>query len=454
MNGNNSGTCIGLCGPPGIGKTTLCKNGISQCLIDSDGNKRPFAFIGLGGAHNGSFLEGHLYTYLGSSPGKIVDILIETQCMNPIIYIDELDKISNTEHGKEIVGILTHLTDKTQNDTFEDKYFSGIKLDLSKALFIFSYNDPNCIDRILRDRIQEIQIKSLTKIDKMIITNDYVLPSIYKDVGFKLNEINFPKNLLSNIIDNYTYEPGIRKLNEILFDIIREINLLKIMNTQNNFDLPYTISNEFVENFLADKPTVSHKMIASKPMIGMINGMYASSNYLGGITIIQVMKVLSERKLSLEKLTGNQGDVMKESMNCALTVAWNLLPDINKEKINESKNSLGGTGLHIHCPDTSTPKDGPSAGVAITLAILSCLMEIPILNTVSVTGEIDLLGYVHKIGGVSEKVNGSIKAGVKTVILPTENKFDYELYLKKKIKKKKVLNLKLIHQKVMMIYVN
>ena len=172
MNGNNSGTCIGLCGPPGIGKTTLCKNGISQCLIDSDGNKRPFAFIGLGGAHSGSFLEGHLYTYLGSSPGKIVDILIETQCMNPIIYIDELDKISNTEHGKEIVGILTHLTDKTQNDTFEDKYFSGIKLDLSKTLFIFSYNDPHSIDRILRDRIQEIQIKPLTKIDKMIDIDD------------------------------------------------------------------------------------------------------------------------------------------------------------------------------------------------------------------------------------------------------------------------------------------
>ena len=363
--------------------------------------------------------------------------------MNPIIYFDELDKISNTEHGKEIVGILTHLTDKTQNDTFEDKYFSGIKLDLSKALFIFSYNDPHCIDRILRDRIQEIQIKPLTKIDKMIITNDYVLPSIYKEVGFKLNEIDFPKNLLSNIIDNYTYEPGIRKLNEILFDIIREINLLKIMNIQNKFDTPYTISDEFVENFLADKPTVSHKMIASKPMIGMINGMYASSNYLGGITIIQVMKVLSERKLSLEKLTGNQGDVMKESMNCALTVAWNLLPDINKEKINETKNSFGGTGLHIHCPDTSTPKDGPSAGVAITLAILSCLMEIPILNTVSVTGEIDLLGYVHKIGGVSEKVNGSIKAGVKTVILPSENKFDYQVYLKNKNKEKEILKSKI-----------
>ena len=430
MNGSNQGSCIGLCGPPGIGKTTLCKNGIAECLVDQNGNKRPFSFIALGGAHNGSLLEGHLYTYLGSTWGKIVDILIETQCMNPIIYIDELDKISNTEHGREIIGILTHLTDRAQNDTFEDKYFAGIKLDLSKALFIFSYNDSNSIDRILKDRITEIKIKPLTKIDKLIITNEYVMPDIYKNVGFKKDEIIMPKKLISEIIDNYTYEPGVRKLNEILFDTIREINLKKIM--ENDLDLPFTINKEFIDNLLADRPCIEHKKIASKPFIGMINGMYASSNYLGGITIIQVMKVASDRKLGLEKLTGNQGDVMKESMNCALTVVWNLLPEEIKIKINENKNTLGGTGLHIHCPDTSTPKDGPSAGIAITCAILSCLMEIPILNTVSVTGEIDLLGNVHKIGGVSEKVNGSIKAGVKTILLPSENRFDYEQYLKHK----------------------
>ena len=208
---------------------------------------------------------------------------------------------------------------------------------------------------------------------------------------------------------------------------------------ENDLDLPFTINKEFIDNLLADRPCIEHKKIASKPFIGMINGMYASSNYLGGITIIQVMKVASDRKLGLEKLTGNQGDVMKESMNCALTVVWNLLPEEIKIKINENKNTLGGTGLHIHCPDTSTPKDGPSAGVAITCAILSCLMEIPILNTVSVTGEIDLLGNVHKIGGVSEKVNGSIKAGVKTVLLPAENRFDYEQYLKHKSDDIKVL---------------
>ena len=146
------GYAFGFEGPPGTGKTTLAKRGISKCLIDYEGNTRPFAFIALGGSSNGSTLEGHNYTYVGSTYGRIVDILMETKCMNPIIYIDELDKISKTEHGKEIVGILTHLTDTTQNDTWCDKYFSGVKLDLSRVLFIFSYNDPSLIDKILLDR--------------------------------------------------------------------------------------------------------------------------------------------------------------------------------------------------------------------------------------------------------------------------------------------------------------
>ena len=135
-----TGYCLGFEGPPGTGKTSLAKKGISQCLVDN-GNTRPFAFIALGGSSNGSTLEGHNYTYVGSTYGKIVEILIETQCMNPIIYIDELDKISKTENGKELIGILTHMTDPSQNEQFSDKYFSGINIDLSKVLFIFSYND-------------------------------------------------------------------------------------------------------------------------------------------------------------------------------------------------------------------------------------------------------------------------------------------------------------------------
>merc|ERR1712100_701612 len=167
INGEMNGYCFGFEGPPGTGKTSFAKKGLTKCLKDEDGNPRPFSFIALGGSSNGATLEGHSYTYVGSTWGRIVDILMECGTMNPIIFIDELDKVSRTEHGKEIIGILTHLTDSTQNDEFADKYFAGIKLNLSKALIIFSYNDVDLIDRILLDRIHRIQFSNLNLHDKI-----------------------------------------------------------------------------------------------------------------------------------------------------------------------------------------------------------------------------------------------------------------------------------------------
>lgn len=184
MTGEQNGYCFGFEGFPGVGKTSLAKKGLSNCLKDENGISRPFSFIALGGSCNGSTLEGHSYTYVNSTWGRIVDILMETKCMNPIIYIDELDKVSKTEHGKEIIGILTHLIDTTQNDGFQDKYFSGIDIDLSKALFIFSYNDPEQIDRILLDRIHRIKFDNLTLDDKLTIVEKHILPDINKKMGF------------------------------------------------------------------------------------------------------------------------------------------------------------------------------------------------------------------------------------------------------------------------------
>ena len=448
INGKNNGSCIGLCGPPGVGKTTLCKNGLAKCLINENGESRPIAFLALGGATNGSILEGHSYTYLGSTWGKIVDILIETECMNPIIYIDELDKISMSEHGREISGILTHITDKTQNMEFEDKYFAGVKIDLSKILFVFSYNDSSKIDRILKDRITEININPLSKIDKLVITQKYVFPEILETVGFSNKEILLSDRTTEIIIDKYTYEAGVRKLNEILFDIVRELNLKKIMNSDINF--PYSINLDFITELMLDKPEIVLKKIANKPMIGLINGMYATASGIGGITIIQVNSTPSEKKLNLETLTGSQGDVMKESMNCALTVAWNVLPIDIKKKLNEDKSCYGGCGLHIHCPDTSTPKDGPSAGTAITLAIISALCNIRILNTVAITGEIDLIGNVHKIGGVDAKINGAILAGVTKILLPEDNRLEYNKFYND-VKKNKNENENIVNAEIIFI---
>ena len=212
INGKQTGYCFGFEGPPGVGKTSLAKNGLSQCLLnETDNTHRPFAFIPVGGSCNGSTLSGHNYTYVGSTWGRIVDILIDKKCLNPIIFIDELDKVSKSEHGKEIIGILTHLVDSTQNESFQDKYFNGIDLDLSKALFIFSYNDPDAIDRILLDRIHRIKFDHLSLDDKLVIANNYLLPEIYKNVGLT-NIIKLSDEILIYIIENYTYEAGVRKL--------------------------------------------------------------------------------------------------------------------------------------------------------------------------------------------------------------------------------------------------
>ena len=419
INGEMKGYVFGFEGPPGTGKTSLAKKGISKCLKD-----RPFAFIAMGGSSNGSTLEGHSYTYVGSTWGKIVDILRDSQCMNPIIYIDELDKISNTENGREIVGILTHLTDPSQNDEFQDKYFSGVKLDLSKILFVFSYNDFDKIDPILADRIHRIKFNNINMKEKKYIIENYLLPEFLDNVGLPEKSLTLDTDTLDFIIENYTHEAGIRSLKQKVFEIIREINLRIIMNNE-NIKFPYNVTRQLVENIFSNKRKIVHKKISISSHIGLVNGLYATNMGTGGITIIQIFKTYSDVKLSL-MITGQQGDVMKESIKCAKTIAWNLLPpSIKKNTIKDLEKQIWG--LHVHCPEASVPKDGPSAGAAITLALISLFTNIPIRNDVALTGEIDLNGDILVIGGLEYKIEGGKKAGVSTICYPEGNYQDIEI---------------------------
>ena len=256
------GTAIAIHGPPGTGKTSLVKEGISKIL------NRPFAFIALGGATDSSFLEGHSYTYEGSTWGKIVQIIIDSKCMNPVIYFDELDKISDTPKGEEIVGILTHLTDTSQNSQFHDKYFAEIDFDLSKCLFIFSYNDESKINPILKDRMYRIQTKGYNQKQKTVISNNYLLPRIREQVRFDENEIIIPDSAIHYIIENLcNKEDGVRNLKRCLEIIYTKLNLYRLMKPGSNLfeedmslkvEFPFTVTKDIVDKLIKkDKDTTS-----------------------------------------------------------------------------------------------------------------------------------------------------------------------------------------------------
>lgn len=435
LNGDITGYCFGFEGPPGVGKTSLAKKGISCCLNDENNIARPFAFIAMGGSTNSSTLDGHNYTYVGSTWGKIVDILMDTSIMNPIIFIDELDKVSKTENGKEIIGILMHLIDQTQNDTFQDKYFNGVKLNLSRVLFIFSYNDAEAIDRILLDRIHRIKFDHISLDDKIIIAKNFILPEIYQKMGL-INMIEIHDDIIENIVNNYTSEPGVRKLKELLFEIIGEINLniLKTDPVLASFSIPVVITmSDIKDNYLKEHNEIRPFKIYEKPSVGIINGLWANSLGKGGVLPIEASFYPSNTFLEL-KLTGMQGDVMKESMNVAKSLAWKLFLTNNNQKAIDFQNNIEKSknqGIHIHVPEGATPKDGPSAGTAITMVLYSLFSNFEIKNDIAITGEICLHGRITAIGGLELKILGGIRSGVKTFIYPRENVNDYTKIMEK-----------------------
>jgi ATP-dependent Lon protease len=429
---SNSSHVLGFEGNPGIGKTTLAK-GLSDCLKDENGVSRPFSLIALGGDSNASTLVGHSYTYVGSNYGSIVQILMDKKCLNPIILFDEVDKISKTENGKEITGILTHLLDSTQNSSFQDKYFSGIDIDLSKALFILSYNDAESIDKILLDRVHRIKFDSLSIEDKIIISNKHLLPELYKKIGLE-DVIYFSDEVLKFIIEEYTLEPGVRKLKEKLFEIVGDINLEILKNGDLIYDVPIKITIEDVKKkYFKDKREVKVHKIHKESIVGLINALWANQLAQGGVLPLQASFIPSNKFLDLT-LTGSMGDVMKESISVSLTNAWNLTsPERQKyliEKYNDTKNN-SVFGIHIHCPDISTKKDGPSATTAFTVLIYSLFNDVKIKNYFGITGETHFGYFLTEIGGLQEKIIHSIKAGITEFIFPKENQNDFDKIVEK-----------------------
>jgi ATP-dependent Lon protease len=279
------GQMIALEGPPGVGKTSFVKNGVSKVL------NRPFSFYALGGASDACHLEGHSYTYEGANYGRIVQMLMESKVMNPIVFFDELDKISNTSRGQEITGILTHLTDTSQNNTFQDKYFAGIDLDISRILFFFSYNDIQLIHPILKDRLTIIKFEGYKTDEKIKIAMKHMIPQILMDIGFEIGDIIFTKEVLRHLIQTYCHdEKGVRNMKRCLEDVVMKINLLRLFQTSNrdepieegevvepnkifpyhidNLTLPYEITNTVIDKLLR------YSSISKREMNTMLSTIY------------------------------------------------------------------------------------------------------------------------------------------------------------------------------------
>jgi ATP-dependent Lon protease len=256
-NPGSVGNAIGLKGPMGTGKTTLIKHGLSRML------ERDFAFVTLGGQSDGSFLTGHSYTYEGSNYGKIADILIQCGSNNPIIFFDELDKISESYRGDEIVGILTHLIDSTQNTEFHDKYFSEIDINLSKCLFVFSFNDESRVNSILKDRMYVIETNGYNNKDKIEICKNFILPSVSKEMNINVGDIIFSDSIIQYIISYTKHEKGVRNLKRNIETIFSKINLFRLMKPNTclfdnkiiTITFPLVITIEMIDNLLPKNET-------------------------------------------------------------------------------------------------------------------------------------------------------------------------------------------------------
>ena len=421
-NPKSIGKSIGLQGPPGVGKTLFAK-ALGKIL------NIPFSQINVGGMDDASVLTGHSFTYVAAQNGIILDNIIQGQSPRCVMFFDEIDK-TGIKHGvNEIMNVLIHLTDPNTNDKFNDKFFQEVTFPLDKVLFVFSYNDVNKVDKILLDRIEQINVNAYNTLDKIEIFNKHLLKEICSDISLDPNIFTFNNDTLTYLIETFTHEAGVRELKRKIEKFMCKLNLEKlhgriILDDINN---KMIVTRDIIDKYL-EKPTSSIKKIFPTHEIGVINGMYAMNNGPGGILPILIYKNHTGNKFKLN-LTGQQKSVMKESIKFSFTIASNMLKDKWVEIfMNNYKN-----GLHIHTPDGSTPKDGPSAGGAFTTAFISIILNKKIKNNVAMTGEIETNGNITAIGGLDCKLMGAKKAGVNFVFIPKENEEDYNKILKKNI---------------------
>ncbi|MCQ8211486.1 endopeptidase La [Cetobacterium somerae] len=404
LNPNMKGTILCLAGPPGVGKTSLAKS-----VADSLG--RNFVRVSLGGVRDEAEIRGHRRTYIGSMPGRIIKAIKNAGSVNPVILLDEIDKMSSDFKGDPASAMLEVL-DPEQNKHFEDHYLD-MPFDLSKVFFVATANDLRSIPGPLRDRMEIINLSSYTEFEKLHIANNYLIKQAQDENGLSDIKISITDKAILKIIDEYTKEAGVRNLKREISSLFRKV-ARKVIDTEAK---SVSINVKNLESYLGHPKFRPEKMKKAVSKIGVVNGLAWTS--VGGMTLeVQGVQIPGKGNLSL---TGTLGNVMKESAMVAFTY---LKANLDKFEIDSTV--LEKKDIHLHFPEGATPKDGPSAGIAITTTILSVLTGRKVKQTFAMTGEITITGEVLPVGGIKEKVIGAHRAGIKNIILPDDNKVDVE----------------------------
>ncbi|MBL0687545.1 MAG: endopeptidase La [Sulfurospirillum sp.] len=415
-----SGAILCFAGPPGVGKTSLA-NSIAKAL------KRELIRIALGGLEDVNELRGHRRTYIGAMPGRIVQSIIESGQMNPVVVLDEIDKVAKSFRG-DPTAVLLEILDPEQNNKFRD-YYLNFNIDLSKIIFIATANDISAIPAPLRDRMEFIFLSSYTPQEKLEIMKKYLIPQELKKHGLKASEISFTKGTNETIIANYTREAGVRNLRRRVTEILRKVAKQFLVNPSIK-KIPITQKN--LEEYLEEKTFEIEKRDKIN-IVGQVNGL-AWTSVGGDVLKIETIKIKGKGNM---QITGSLGDVMKESAKIALSVVKVLIDnnqiDIDKSTIPlsikekndkkelESSEIYRRFDLHAHIPEGATPKDGPSAGITMATAFASILSDKKVRNDIAMTGELTLTGKVLPIGGLKEKLIAAYKAQITTILIPKKN---------------------------------
>ncbi len=395
----DNSTVLCFVGPPGVGKTSLA-NSIASAL------DRPLVRIALGGMEDVNELRGHRRTYVGSMPGRIVHGFTTAKKMNPVIVLDEIDKIGANHRG-DPSAVMLEILDPEQNHAFRDLYLN-FEIDLSSCIFIATANNAGKIPAPLRDRMEFINISSYTPNEKFHIASNYLIPQELKKHGLKKTEVNLSDPTIELIIEKFTREAGVRNLRRVFSKLYRKAAKELVYN----HDLKkVTINTKNIEEYL-DNPVFEIDPADKTNSVGVVNGL-AWTSVGGDVLKIETVKFAGKGNLSL---TGNMGDVMKESARIAHSVVKGL---IDKKKLKNA--TFKNYDIHMHIPEGATPKDGPSAGIAMSLVIASILSNRKIDSTLAMTGEVTLTGKVLPIGGLKEKLIAAYKAKMKKVLIPEKN---------------------------------